>query len=145
MSIHAVCTCHTPTTRKTTHTQTQLAHCQTHVASRGGELVQSRRLISISVVFFIDKELGKAGLRWRLSDGVSHHGFAPQAAPVLEPQHAAARLIAHRTLGTDRKVPFQPLVWHCNLKNTRTHAQINTRVQMSTNRPTQMGVGPKDP
>lgn len=47
---------------------------------------------------------------------MSYHSLAPEAPPVLQPQDAAACLITHGTLGTDREVAFQPLVRHCNLK-----------------------------
>lgn len=50
----------------------------------------------------------------------THHGLAPETAPVLQAQHAAARLVAHRALGTHGQVPFQPLVRHGDLRTTKT-------------------------
>lgn len=47
--------------------------------------------------------------------GHAHHGLAPEAAPVLKAQHAAARLVTHRALGAHGQVPLQPLVRHGDL------------------------------
>lgn len=55
----------------------------------------------------------RAGSRWSVS---TYDGFAPQAAPVLQPPDAAAVPVAHHTLSTDRQVPLQPLVWHRHLR-----------------------------
>lgn len=53
---------------------------------------------------------------------LTHHGLAPQAAPVLQAQHAAAGLVTHRALGTYGQVPFQPLVRHGDLQTKQRHA-----------------------
>lgn len=45
----------------------------------------------------------------------TYDGLTPEAAPVLQPPHAATRLIAHNTFGTDWQVAFQPLVRHGHL------------------------------
>lgn len=53
---------------------------------------------------------------------LTHHGLAPQAAPVLQTQHAATGLVTHRALGTHRQISFQPLVRHGNLQTKQRHA-----------------------
>lgn len=58
---------------------------------------------------------------------MSHHSFAPEAAPVLQPPHAAAVLVAHHALGADGQVALQPLVGHEDLGGD-THAE-DTRVR----------------
>lgn len=45
----------------------------------------------------------------------SYNRLAPEAAPVLQPPHAAAVLVAHYALGADGQVAFQPLVGHGHL------------------------------
>lgn len=45
----------------------------------------------------------------------THHGLAPEAAPVLQAQYAATCLVTNNTLGTHRQVSFQPLVRHGDL------------------------------
>ena len=47
--------------------------------------------------------------------GRTHHGLAPEAAPVLQTQHAAACLVTHRALGAHGQVALQPLVRHGDL------------------------------
>lgn len=49
----------------------------------------------------------------------THDGLAPEAAPVLQPTHAATVLVAHHAFGTDRQVSFQPLVRHEHLREKR--------------------------
>lgn len=61
------------------------------------------------------------GPSWPAAAG-THHGLAPEAAPVLKAQHAAAGLVTHRALGTHGQVPLQPLVRHGNLRATQRHA-----------------------
>lgn len=51
----------------------------------------------------------------------AHHGLAPEAAPVLQAQHAAAGLVAHCALGAHGQVSFQPLVRHGDLQAERRH------------------------
>jgi len=53
---------------------------------------------------------------------VSYDGFAPEAAPVLQPPHAATVLVTHHTPGADRQVALQPLVGHEHL-GPHTHTQ----------------------
>jgi len=53
----------------------------------------------------------------------TYDGLAPEAAPVLQPPHAAAVLVTHHAFGTDGQVSFQPLVWHGHLKKKQ---RINT-------------------
>lgn len=45
----------------------------------------------------------------------TYDGLAPEAAPVLQPPHAATVLVTHHTFGTDWQVAFQPLVRHEDL------------------------------
>lgn len=52
---------------------------------------------------------------------LAHHGLAPQAAPVLQAQHAAAGLVARRALGAHGQVSLQPLVRHGDLGTERRH------------------------
>lgn len=52
---------------------------------------------------------------------LAHHGLAPQAAPVLQAQHAAAGLVARRALGAHGQVSLQPLVRHGDLRTERRH------------------------
>lgn len=67
-----------------------------------------------------------------LADGGPHHGLAPQAAPVLQTQHAPAGLIAHRTPGTDRQVPLHPLVGHGDLGHTAHRAIRRREMELHT-------------
>ena len=55
----------------------------------------------------------------------AHHGFTPEAAPVLKPQDAPTRLVTHSTLGTDRQVAFQPLMGHGDLQRKHTHTHTH--------------------
>lgn len=61
--------------------------------------------------------------------GPTHHGLAPEAAPVLQAQHAATGLVAHSALGTHRQVSFQPLVRHGNLQTKQEHARDSPESQ----------------
>lgn len=53
---------------------------------------------------------------------LAHHGLAPEAAPVLQTQHAATGLVTHCALGAHGQVPLQPLVRHGDLQATKRHA-----------------------
>lgn len=56
-------------------------------------------------------------------EGRTHRDLAPEAAPVLQAQHAAAGLVTHRALGAHGQVPLQPLVRHRNLQTKQTRAR----------------------
>lgn len=59
----------------------------------------------------------------RPPEGHTHRDLAPEAAPVLQAQHAAAGLVTHRALGAHGQVPLQPLVRHGNLQTKQARAR----------------------